>query len=268
MRECGAGDPVVFIHGSGMCGATWAPVLAHLPDRRSIAIDLPGFGLSDPHSYTGRPLRAHAVAQLMSVLDALGLSARRSSGPRWARCGRCAWARGARPLSAVVAVGMPAVGLPGVRADPFFRVMTIPGLGRVVSRVAPVPKSAKQARKGMKGVMGEAVLERTPDELFEVVAAGMRMPGWREAMWTHLNLALRSGRERPGNALTDDELRAIAAPVLFVWGRDDAYGDPQIGQRAAALMPNARLEVVPGNHTPFLDDPERCAALIREAVSA
>ena len=269
VRECGAGDPVVFIHGSGMCGATWAPVLAHLPDRRSIAIDLPGFGLSDPHSYTGRPLRAHAVAQLMSVLDALGLERAplvgTSLGAMWALC--LALEAPGR-VSAVVAVGMPAVGLPGVRADPFFRVMTIPGLGRVVSRVAPVPKSAKQARKGMKGVMGEAVLERTPDELFEVVAAGMRMPGWREAMWTHLNLALRSGRERPGNALTDDELRAIAAPVLFVWGRDDPYGDPQIGERAAALMPNARLEVVPGNHTPFLDDPERCAALIREAVSA
>jgi pimeloyl-ACP methyl ester carboxylesterase len=268
VRECGAGEPVVFVHGSGMCGATWAPVLAHLPDRRSIAIDLPGFGLSDPHSYAGRPLRAHAVAQLTSVLDALGLERAplvgTSLGAMWALC----FALSApERVSAVVAVGMPAVGLAGVRADPFFRVMTIPGLGRVVSRVAPLPKSAEQVRKNMKDVMGEAVLERMPDELFEVVAAGMRMPGWREAMWTHLNLALRAGRERPGNALTDDELRSIAAPVLFVWGRDDLYGAPQIGERAAALMPNARVEVVPGNHTPFLDDPERCAALIREAVS-
>ena len=44
VRECGSGDPVVFIHGSGMSGATWAPVLAHLSDRRSIAIDSPASG--------------------------------------------------------------------------------------------------------------------------------------------------------------------------------------------------------------------------------
>ena len=268
VRECGAGDPIVFVHGSGMCGATWAPVLAHLPDRRSIAIDLPGFGLSDPYSYTGRPLRAHALAQLTSVLDALGLErvplVGTSLGAMWTLC--LALSAPER-VSAVVAVGMPAVGLPGVRADPFFRVMTIPGLGRVVARLAPVPKSAKQVRKNMKGVMGEGALERTPDELLEVVGAGMRMPGWREAMWTHLNLAMRAGRVRPGNSLSDDELRAIATPVLFVWGRDDVYGGPQIGERAAALMPNARVEVVPGNHTPFLDVPERCAALITQAVS-
>jgi pimeloyl-ACP methyl ester carboxylesterase len=187
VRETGAGEPVVFIHGSGMSGATWAPVLAHLPDVRSIAIDLPGFGLSDPYSYTGRSLRAHAVAQLTSVLDALALQ---------------------RPA-----------------------------------------------------------LDRTPDEFFEVVLAGMRMPGWREAMWTHLNLALRFGRGRPENVLTDSELGCIVAPVTFIWGRDDVYGGPEIGQRAAELIPNASLEVIPGNHAPYLDDPAHCAALIRQATS-
>jgi hypothetical protein len=31
-------------------------------------------------------------------------------------------------------------------------------------------------------------------------------------------------------------------------------------------MPNARLEVIPGRHAPFLDDPERCGALIDDLV--
>ena len=199
------------------------------------------------------------------MLDALGLERATlvgtSLGGMWALC--LALAAPER-VSAVVAIGMPAVALPGVRADPFFKLMTIPGLGRVAARIIPPPRSVKATRRGMKGVMGQAAVDRTPDEYFAVVSAGMRMPGWRQAMWTHLNLGLRSGRERPGNALTDDELRAIAPPVLFIWGEDDVYGGPEIGRRATALIPGARIEVVPGNHAPFLDDPERCAALIRE----
>src|SRR5215207_9888483 len=37
VHESGSGKPVVLVHGSGMSGATWAPLLAHLPDRRAIA---------------------------------------------------------------------------------------------------------------------------------------------------------------------------------------------------------------------------------------
>jgi pimeloyl-ACP methyl ester carboxylesterase len=263
-RECGDGSPVLFVHGSGMSGPTWAPVLAHLPDRRCIAIDLPGFGRSAPYSYSGRTLRAHAVAQLTSVLDALALDRApivgTSLGAMWALC--LALAAPER-VSAVVAVGMPAVALPGCRGDPFFTLMTLPGLGRVAARILPPPGSVKQTRRSMKGVLGQAALDRTPDELIEIVAAGMRMPGWRQAMWTHLNLAMRAGRPRPGNALSEAELRSIAVPVRFFWGADDVYGRPAIGQRAAAVMPDATVEVVPGNHAPFLDDPERLAALIR-----
>ena len=51
----------------------------------------PRIGLSDEFDYGGRPLRAHAVAQLTSLLDALGISGRRSSAPRWAGCGRSVW---------------------------------------------------------------------------------------------------------------------------------------------------------------------------------
>jgi pimeloyl-ACP methyl ester carboxylesterase len=266
IRETGSGAPVIFVHGSGMSGATWAPLLAHLPDRRAIAVDLPGFGRSHAYSYTGRPLREHAVAQLTSTLDALGLEraaiAGTSLGAMWAL--NLALAAPAR-VSALVAIGMPAVALPGLRPDPFFKLLTTPGLGRLAAR-GPAPKSAAAARKGMSRALGPRALAQTPDEFFEVVRAAMARPGWGRAMWSHLNLAMRSGRPRPENVLSDDELHSIATPVQLIWGDGDVYGGPEIGERAAALLPDGRLELIEGGHAPFLDEPERCAELIRHAT--
>ena len=71
--EAGEGAPVVLVHGSGMSASTWAPLMPHLRANRLIALDLPGFGLSDAFDYSDRSLREHAVAQLTSLLDELGL---------------------------------------------------------------------------------------------------------------------------------------------------------------------------------------------------
>jgi pimeloyl-ACP methyl ester carboxylesterase len=262
--ESGAGVPVLMLHGSGMSAPTWAPLLAQLPDRTIHAVDLPGFGLSDPHDYNGRSLREHAVAQVGSMLDGLGLTRATivgtSLGAMWALC--MALDHPER-VEAVVGLGIPAVAFPGMRGDPYFRAMTTPGIRRLVSRV-PVPKSAKATRRATAKALGRHALDRLPDSYFEVMAATMRMPGFRLAMTSHLNLAMRSGRPRPENTFTDDELRSIAVPVELIFGSDDVYGPPDIGERAVELMPAARLHVLPGGHAPFLDDPQRCAELIRD----
>ena len=260
--EAGAGEPVVVVHGSGMSASTWAPLLAHLGTRRTLAVALPGFGLSDPHDYSGRPLRRHAVAQLSSLLDALELERAAfvgtSLGAMWSLCLAL---EAPERVSAVVGLGVPAVALAGMRGDPYFRAMTTPGLRQLVARL-PAPPSVAATRRASAKVMGRHALDRLPDSFFEVVRAGMRMPGWKQAMRTHLNLALRSGRARPENVFTDDELRSLAVPIQLIWGNGDVYGGPEIAERAVALMPDARLEVLHGGHAPFLDEPEQCAALI------
>lgn len=261
--ECGAGEPLVLVHGSGMSAATWTPMLAHLGDRRVHAVDLPGFGLSDPYDYSGRPLREHAVAQVGSLLDALGLErvpiAGTSLGAMWAM--NLAAAHPER-VTSVVAIGIPAVSLPGMKADPYFRAMTTPGVRALASRVPPPPSTAI-ARKAMRGAMGRAVTDRLPDSFFDVVRAGMRVPGYKRAMASHLDRAFSGGKPLPECLFSDDELRAFEVPVLFVIGDNDVYGPPAVVERAAALMPGARVEVLPGGHAPFLDAPERCAGLIR-----
>lgn len=264
--EAGDGPPLVFVHGSGMSASTWAPLLPYLAGFRLIAFDLPGFGLSDAFDYTGRSLRGHAVAQLNSLFDALDLEQAAvigtSLGGMWALC---LAVDAPQRITAVASLGVPAVALPGMRGDPFFTALSTPGLRHVVASLGS-PSVAVTRRSLARGAIGPSAAQRAPDGFFDVVHQGMRQPGFRTAMLSHMWLAMRRGRPRPQNFLSDAELQHIAVPVLMIWGDEDPYGAPEIGRRAAALIPNAQLEVIPGRHAPFLDDPQRCGALINELL--
>ena len=264
--EAGDGPPLLLVHGSGMSASTWAPLMPYLGTHRLIAFDLPGFGLSDPFDYSHRSLREHAVAQLTSLLDALGLErvpiVGTSLGGMWAFC--LALDAPDR-ISALASLGVPAVALPGMHGDPFFTALSTPGLRQLVARIRS-PNVATTRRSLARGVIGPRAAERAPNGFFDVVHQGMRQPGFRTAMLSHMQLAMRLGRPRPENFLSEAELRQLNVPVLMIWGEEDPYGRPEIGQRANTLLPDARLEVIPGRHAPFLDDPERCGALIDELL--
>jgi pimeloyl-ACP methyl ester carboxylesterase len=245
-----------------MSASTWAPLMPHLRGHRLIAFDLPGFGLSDAFDYGARPLRSHAVAQLTSLLDALGLErvpiVGTSLGGMWALC---LAVDAPDRVAAVASLGVPAVALPGMHGDPAFTALSTPVVRHLVARLGS-PSVAMTRRALARGAIGPRAAERAPEAFFEVVHQGMRQPGFRTAMLTHMRLAMRVGRPRPENFLSETELQQLAVPVLMIWGDEDPYGGPEIGRRASALIPDARLEVIPGRHAPFLDDPKRCGALI------
>jgi pimeloyl-ACP methyl ester carboxylesterase len=152
-----------------------------------------------------------------------------------------------------------------MHGDAAFTALSTPGLRQVVARIRS-PNVATTRRVLARGAIGPRAAERAPEGFFEVVHEGMRQPGYRTAMLTHMYLAMRLGRPRPENVLSDAELRQLTVPVLMIWGDEDPYGGPEVGRRACALVPDARLEIIPGRHAPFLDDPERCGALIDDLV--
>jgi pimeloyl-ACP methyl ester carboxylesterase len=41
-------------------------------------------------------------------------------------------------------------------------------------------------------------------------------------------------------------LAEVAAPTLLLWGDADPFSPVAVGERLAALLPDARLEVIPG----------------------
>ena len=71
----GSGPPVLLLHGSGpgTTAAAWAPLIAALaPHHRVIAPDLLGFG-SSPKPEPGRSLRSAWTAQVLDLVDSLGI---------------------------------------------------------------------------------------------------------------------------------------------------------------------------------------------------
>jgi 2-succinyl-6-hydroxy-2,4-cyclohexadiene-1-carboxylate synthase len=71
--ECrGASTPLLLLHGFTGSSATWAPHVAAWP-ARTIAVDLPGHGQTDAPTDPARYRMAATVADLIALLDQLGV---------------------------------------------------------------------------------------------------------------------------------------------------------------------------------------------------
>lgn len=140
----GSGPPLILLHGVSLSAAVWAPLFGRLAGRRLVAVDLPGHGLSDPTVYRRGSVHDHARQFIDDILDALELDQApvvgHSLGGMFAL-----WyaATGAGRLSSLVAIGDPAVALPGVRVRMPLSLLTVPGLGWAVLR-SPSPRGVHE----------------------------------------------------------------------------------------------------------------------------
>jgi pimeloyl-ACP methyl ester carboxylesterase len=64
--------------------------------------------------------------------------------------------------------------------------------------------------------------------------------------------------------VTDATLATCEVPVAMIWGDDDRVQGPEAGRHAAEVLPDARLDVLPGGHGIWVDQPERCGRLLTE----
>jgi pimeloyl-ACP methyl ester carboxylesterase len=83
---------------------------------------------------------------------------------------------------------------------------------------------------------------------------------------TPLILAAKSTEVATGVAA---RLSEFAKPALIAWSADDVFFPVEDGERLAATLPNARLEVIEGARTfSMMDQPQRLAELISEIARA
>jgi pimeloyl-ACP methyl ester carboxylesterase len=262
--EAGEGPPVVLLHGGGTSSLSHLPLLAHLEGVRAINADRPGFGLSDPVHVPRERYRGSAIEFIDEVLDRLGLEstalAGASGGGLWALW--YALARPERVRRLVLLTGVPL--LPGTRIPAPLRLMVTPLIGDLLARVKPTPKMVAR----FMAAMGEKdTIVQHPELIESLVAAGRDPIASATALDEYRALLTPLGF-RSSMRVQPDDLRSLTAPTLVIWGDRDPTGTAEVAQRATSLIPNARLEVLPAGHVPWLGNAERVADLLSKFVRA
>jgi pimeloyl-ACP methyl ester carboxylesterase len=266
LLEAGAGPPVVLLHGTGNPAGFLLPLLQHLQGVHAIAPDRPGVGLSNPIDLPAARYRETAVAWLDRLLDNLELDATtllgHSGGGVWAL-----WYALAHPdrVKKLVLLGVPT--LPKTRCPLPIRLVGTPGLGQLLSRLAP--PSPKSVLRLASAVGEKDTIARYPDLVDLLVAAGRDPITDRaakaefRALISPFALLSPSGFRRRSR-VHPDELRQLAMPTLVLWGERDPVGSIPVARAVTELIPDARLEVLPTGHGPWLGQPTRTAATVTD----
>ncbi|MGY1618618.1 alpha/beta fold hydrolase [Geodermatophilus sp. SYSU D00691] len=264
-------ERALYVHGLGGASTNWTDLAALLRVRfDGWALDLPGFGRSQPprrHRYTVRG-HVRAVVELLEHIVA-----RPGEGQ-----GRPVHLLG-NSLGGLVAL-LVAGRRPGLVAS-----LTLVSPAMPVYRVPPafskqlllllVPGVAGLAEKRMSGIAPEQHVrgmvemcfgdpKRVPRERIDEAVQEMRDRAGQP--WADRAL-VRSMRGLITSYLRVNAAWRIAArlstPTLVVWGDRDRLVDPRLAPRLATTLPDARLLVLEGvGHVAMLEAPEPTARAV------
>ncbi|MBV9863494.1 MAG: alpha/beta hydrolase [Alphaproteobacteria bacterium] len=226
----GAGPPLLFLHGAG--GHTgWMPFLDALAARFEVlAPEHPGFGRSDD------PPWLDEVADLayfyLDLLAALSLDRVHLAGTSlggWIAAELAV--RNTARLASLTLVGAVGIAAEGAPIDDIFRMPVAENLRRYYA------DPAHAARR-----------------LMQLAGSGADPELIARNRATVVRLAYRPRFHNPALAKW---LHRIDVPTLLIWGAADRLVPPRFGEAYRALIPGARLEILPrAGHAPFEEQPE------------
>lgn len=253
------GAPILLVHGFGTCSFLWrnvGPVMA-MANRTAFAIDLFGYGESDrpfdaqygiaaQSDYLDRALTALRLTKATVVgIDLGGAIAMHLAFNRPERVERL--------------VLVNAIAFDDIPADDIKQMQR---------------NTARFALRVSRGVLGAAPLMR---ELLEgSVADPAAMPDGLVARYLApyvgqdgLNHLLALARAVDDEDMVEVELGQIDRPTLIVWGDQDPFVGPKLGERLADTIPASRLVRLPGTGRLVPEEaPETLANMILEFVGA
>lgn len=245
---CGEGEPLLLLHGRVGAAALFAPIFAPLAAaHRVIALDLPGWGLSEKTPFSGHS--AHDALELwmsgaLGLLDALGIERTDILGHSMG--------------------GFTAMGLGLEHAERVQRLVLVDSLGlssrvRLDERIEWWLKPERLVRWLGPRALGwglRSERDGTPvarDERFAFLYALLTQEGMVESgprafdQWVNLGGVHLDFTRR---------VRELTMPTLLMWGDKDAttpYADALLAARA--LGPGHLVAFTGCGHTPYEDRP-------------
>ncbi len=246
VRTAGDGHPLLLLHGFAGSSALWAPLVPALVARdwQVIAPDLLGHGESDAPDDPARYAAHEQVADLLALMDTLGL----------AQCTLLGYSMGGR-LALQFALAHPE------RISALVLESTTPGIADPAERATRQQADEELARAIVQRGMAwfadyweQLPLFASRQSLPHAVRALLRQQ-WLAQPAHGLAASLR-GFGTGAMPAVWDHLPALRPPTLVIAGAlDPKY--VAIGRTMAARIPQNRFVVVPqAGHTVHLEQPE------------
>lgn len=265
-------EPALYVHGLGGASTNWTDVMHLLAPRLAgEALDLPGFGWSDPPPDRDYRLGAH-VRAVVTYLEASGRGPVHLFGNSLggAVCVRLAAAR--PDLIRTLTLVSPA--LPSLRpqrpGDSQLLLLLLPGTARAARRRLAQVDAGSRSRAVLESCFHD-VRRVPPERLAEAAREVVRR---EELAWTadallgSLRGLVGSNLRRGRGGLWDCAAR-ITAPTLIVWGRHDQLVSIRLATRAHRTIRNSRLLVIEdGGHVSQLEHPQLVAEAVLEMLAA
>ncbi len=253
-RAGGTGTPMLLIHGIARSLEDWDEVFDTLVlDHTVYAIDLAGYGHSDPVQHATLPALARAAIEF---LDAVGVTepvviAGNSLGGAVAQQVAAFAPERVAALILVDSAGF------GREVTPALRILALPLIGRIALR-----PSRQRATLAIAGILYDKKY-RTEERITHAYALSQR-PGGATVM---LQTARSMGNWRGIRPEWREELLAKVAalhlPVLLVWGEKDNILPAHHLKAAREAYPHAHVHLFPKTgHMPQIERADEFTALV------
>jgi pimeloyl-ACP methyl ester carboxylesterase len=261
-------EPALYVHGLGGSSLNWTDLAHLLSDRLDgEAIDLPGFGYSDPARAYSVGAMAHRVVRWIehSGRGPVHLFGNSMGGAVAVRVA------GTRPdLIRTLTLISPAMPFMDPRRSEQGRLVPLvflPGVERLAARRLAGVNPEVMARQVIAAIFAD------PDRLHEqrLREAVEEIQRRYEAPW-YLGAYLRSLRGvvlsflrsyLPGSGSLWRTAARITAPTLVITGRQDRIVDVRVAPQVAKIIPDSRLLVLGGvGHVAMMEVPRSVARAV------
>ena len=259
--------PLVFVHGLGGSHLDWVPIGAGLAgDRRAVALDLRGFGLTPGDRRTATVTANTDLLDrfLREVIGRPAVLVGNSMG------GLISLLQAYRNPETVAGLALldPALPQPGPRPD--LRVvglalaLLLPGVGELALRAE---RAWVTPRQRVANVLEHCFADpaRASDELVEALVGLAEWQVRRADTATPFLAAMRSTIPVVAGRRYRPAMAAVRVPVLLIHGEADRLVSVQASRATAAAHPHWRTRFLPGvGHMPQLEAPELVLATVTD----